>query len=181
MKNLLGAIAAAMLLGAGCAHERVSTTQTEAPASPQASVGTAGVSSGLACEVINGNAAEVSSSAPVMNESSDAWGGSSSSVGITEGKAGGGSVSDQSITDESVSDQSTIGGSVADQSVTDDSVSDQSVIDDSASETDTQKGTAIGGSGSEMDTSDKAAVDDSASETQSFEDTDMGGTGGGGG
>lgn len=161
MKNLLGAIAAAMLLGAGCAHERGSTAQTEAPSAPQASVGTAGVSSGLTCEAINGNAAEVSSSAPVVNDSSEAWGGSSSRVDIAEGKASGGSVSDQSVTD--------------------DSSSDQSVIEDSASEFEVQEGTSIGGSGSETDTSDKAAVDDSASETQSFEDTDMGGTGGGGG
>lgn len=156
MKNLLGAIAAAMLLGAGCAHERGSTTQTEAPASPQASVGTSGVTSGLTCEVINGNTAGVSSSAPVINEGS-----SSESIGMQQSGTGG----------SASGDQSAIGGSSSGQIVRDDAASQLEILEEEA----------IGGSGSKTDTSGKAPVDDSASESQSFEDTDMGGTGGGGG
>lgn len=167
MKKLLGAIAAAMLLGAGCAHER-STTQTEAPSSPRASVGTAGVTNGLTCEVINGNTNTqgVSSSAPVTSESSDAWGGSSSESADLQQPGRSGSTWE----DQSVSDRSVIEAPASSQEPIDDSALDQS---------------AIGGSGPEMDVSgktpDKAPVDDSASKSHSFEDTDMGGTGGGGG
>lgn len=171
MKNLLGAIAAAMLLGAGCAHERTSTTQSEAPSSPRAAVSTAGVTSGLTCEVINGNASGVSSSAPVTNESSDAWGGSSSEFVDLQQVGPGGDAAEQSASGSSVSGQNVIEGPASSQEPIDSSASDPSAIDDPAPQSDISEGEAIGGSGSEMD----------VSESNSFEDTDMGGTGGGGG
>ncbi|KFE69069.1 hypothetical protein DB31_6971 [Hyalangium minutum] len=85
-------------------------------------MGTAGVSSDLTCEAINGNAAGVSSSAPVVNDSSEAWGGSSSREGIAEGKASGGSGSEMDT-------------------------SDKAPVDDSASETQSFEDTDMGGTG----------------------------------
>lgn len=61
MKKILGAIAAALVLGAGCAHNQEKTAQTEVPSAPQASVesasqgqmGGSGALVGMDCEVIS--------------------------------------------------------------------------------------------------------------------------------
>jgi hypothetical protein len=134
MKKLLGAIAAAMLLGAGCAHERGTQTQTDMPASPQASVdsnsqgqiGGAGTAGGVDCTVINGGA-------------------DTSAVG------GAGSQSDQPATgsawDFSNSNQSGIGGSASEAGAVDDTT-----IDSPAPETGAVDDNSIGSSDTQSDT-----------------------------
>jgi hypothetical protein len=162
MKNLLGAIAAAMLLGAGCAHERGTQTQTDMPASPQASVdnnaqGGAGTAGGVDCTVINGGAANTSA------------------VG------GSGSQPDQSAihgsaSDVNAPDQSGISGSASDLNLP-----DQSGIGGSASEAGAVDDTAIDSSTPKTDATDDNSIGSSDTRSDTFEDTGMGGAGGGGG
>jgi hypothetical protein len=153
MKRLLGAIAAAMVLGAGCAHERGNQTQTEMPAPPQASVdnnaqgqlsgaGGAGTAGGVDCTVINGGAADTSAIGGASSQpAQSATGGSSWDLGN--------------------SDQSGIGGSASEAGAVDD--------------------TAIDSPAPETGAMDDNSISDSDTQSDAFEDTGMGGAGGGGG
>jgi hypothetical protein len=168
MKTLVGAIAAAVLLGIGCAHEQVKTTQTGMTAPPQASIGGAGTAGdGLSCAVIDSHASSITRSEPVKSGSVDAavvdqapespaFGSSSSQAGISE---------DTSI------------GSSSDQV----GASEDSGIGGSSSQAGLSEDTGIGGAPSQVDTSQNATQSGSVSRPDNFEDTGMGGAGGGGG
>lgn len=134
MKRLLGAIAAAMVLGAGCAHERGNQTQTDMPASPQASVdsnaqgqlggaGGAGTAGGVDCEVINSGAADTSA------------------VG------GAGSQLDQSGIGGSASEAGAVDDTAIDSPAPETSAVDDNFIDDSDTQSDTFEDTGMGGAG----------------------------------
>ena len=69
MRQVIGAVAAAMLLATGCAHQRETTTQAETRTAPQASVdatmrGGAASVPGMDCEVISPTASTRSQSKP---------------------------------------------------------------------------------------------------------------------
>lgn len=140
MKKLLGGIAAAMLLGVGCAHEQGTQTQTDMPASPQASVesntqgqiggaGGAGTAGGVDCTVINGGAANT---------------GAAGGAGFQFDHSGIGS----SAPDVDVPDQSGIGGSASEASAVDDTTIDSdNSIDSSNTQSDAFEDTGMGGAG----------------------------------
>lgn len=183
MKHLLGAVAAAMLLGAGCAHERGTQTQADVPASPQASAdstaqgqpggaGGAGTAGGVDCTVINGGAASTSAVGGSGSQPDQrAVGGSSWDFGTSDP-----SKLDSVIPKPGSSDQSATSGSAADMDVP-----DQSGIGGSASEAGAVDDTTLGGSVPETGAMDDTTVSGSDDEADAFEDTGMGGAGGGGG
>jgi hypothetical protein len=178
MKRLLGAIAAAMLLGAGCAHERGNQIQTDVPASPQASVDTraqgqlggaggAGTAGGLDCEVISGGSASTSAVGGAGSQSDQsAIGGSASDMDAsTQDDMGRG------YSDLGVPDQGAIGGSAS----SDLGASEQSGISGSASGQDVADQSGIGGSASGQDVADQSGIGGSASEAGAVDDTSIGG------
>jgi hypothetical protein len=169
MKKILGAIAAALVLGAGCAHNQEKTAQTE----PQSSVentgqvqtggtGNTGTLAGMECEVIGFGGSGAASAEQKPSEcveqqtSADATG-----IGAASGSASEDVAIDSTVPAE---DDLAIGGSAP-----------------------AEEDLAIGGSASEDIATDDSASKDlakgntAADDDVNFEDTDMGGTGGGGG
>jgi hypothetical protein len=159
MEKLWGAIAAAVLLGMGCAHEQAKPTRTETPTPPRATVdgagqgqtggeGHAGAAHGsLSCEVIDPRASMTQRSETAQNECEP-----------TE-------VSGSATEDHAMGGSALVGQEQQDAALNESEAGEVSG--------DAPEDSAIGGSASE--------IDGSASEDEAFESTDMGGTGGGGG
>jgi hypothetical protein len=188
MKKVLGAIAAAVLLGTGCAHNKENTSQAEVPIPPQVveesvyhdpmgGSGQAGAASAYNCEVVSTGSAATTRSELKQDECvKKADSSVSSKAAITGGEASedaaiGGSASGDLASDNALPEESGIGGSASGDFANDNALPEESGIGGSASE--------------DLSTDDSAsknlAPDDSVSEDTSFENTDMGGTGGGGG
>jgi hypothetical protein len=153
MKKLLGALVAALVLGAGCAHNQEKTAQTEVPSAPQASVesggqgqvGGSGMLSGMDCEVISTGGSGAVGSGMIQNEPS---------ASVTQDL---GTQQPESVPSEDssgMSQDNAIGGSASADVASSGAVSSDVALDDSASGDvaigglETQDD-AIGGSGSE--------------------------------
>lgn len=151
MKKILGALAAAVLLGTGCAHEQATPTDTGMSSPPQASAdSTRG--NGLSCAVIGSRSTGAKHSDTVK---------SGSDQGTVVGQAPENAAIGNSPAQASPSEDTGIGGS--------------------SSQAGTSEATELGTPSPQVDTSPQTTKNSSAAKPDTFEDTGMGGAGGGGG
>jgi hypothetical protein len=174
MKKILGAIAGALVLGVGCAHNQERPPQAE-PSAPQASVDRAGdvrTMTSHSCEVLSTAPAGAQQTECMSNKSSARTAGNAAIRGsASRDAAASGSASSNVAVDDSGSGDAVIGGSVAQDEGIGGSASEDLATGNQASQN----------VGTGNPASQDAATGGSAAKDAAFENTDMGGTGGGGG
>lgn len=166
MKKVLGAIAAAMVFGVGCAHNREQTPQASTESVGQAQTGGSGAMQNLSCEVVSPSTAGT---------------GGSAMTGSTSSKT---PVIDSGCEDTATGGSSSVGSAIEDQSLG--APQDLATQDAAPAEMNTgaagstaSQDTALEDTRPSVDTSPSAAEPPVPEDT--FEETDMGGVGGGGG
>jgi len=138
MKRLLGAIAAALVLCAGCAHDQEKTARTEVPSTSQAQVGDSVALSGLDCEVISTGGSGAAGSGTIQNEPS---------ASVTTGSAMGQSKCEPGEASAGAAQSSALGGSASQDNAIGGSATEDLETSDLAKDDEAFEKTDMGGTG----------------------------------